>query len=77
MGNRRSDSVTGCAFSPDGKLIISSSSNSTLKIWGAESGKCVSTFYADGPLLCCAFSSDNVSIVAGGARGVYFLRLER
>jgi hypothetical protein len=69
--------VTSCAFSPDGKQIISASGDRTLKVWDAESGKCVATFYADGPLYCCAFSNDNVLIVAGGERGIYFLRLER
>ncbi|MGH9854902.1 MAG: WD40 repeat domain-containing protein, partial [Blastocatellia bacterium] len=72
-----SDSVSGCAFSPDGQLIVSASDDSTLKVWDAESGKCAASFYAEGPIFCCDFSDDNVMIVAGGARGVYFLRLVR
>jgi NB-ARC domain/WD domain, G-beta repeat/Trypsin-like peptidase domain len=72
-----SDSVSGCAFSPGGQLIVSASYDSTLKVWDAESGKFVAVFYADGQIYCCVLSSDNVSIVAGGMRGVYFLRLER
>src|SRR5262249_23764011 len=48
--------------------------NRTLKVWDAEAGKCVATFYAEGPIYCCDFSGDNVMIVAGGMRGVYFLR---
>ncbi len=71
-----SSSVSGCAFSPDGQRIVSASWDRTLKVWDAESGKCVAVFYADGPIVCCAFSSDNVLIVGGGARGVYFLKLE-
>jgi WD40 repeat protein len=72
-----SDSVSGCAFSRDGKLIASASSDRTLKVWDALTGSLIANFYADVSIYCCAFSSDNVLIVAGGVRGVYFLRLER
>jgi WD40 repeat protein len=67
--------VTGCAFSPDGKLIVSASSDRTLKVWDSETGRILATFFADGPMFCCVFYGE--MIVAGGARGVYFLRLVR
>ncbi len=70
-----SNSVNGCAFSPDGKLIVSASEDHTLKVWDVKSGKCATTFHADGPMHCCAVHGE--MIVAGGARGLYFLRLVR
>src|SRR5262249_16950025 len=68
-----SDSVRGCAFSPDGKLIVSASYDSTLKVWDSETGQTLATFFADGPMYCCAIYGE--MIAAGGARGVYFLWL--
>jgi WD40 repeat protein len=65
--------VNGCAFSSDGRFIVSCSLDRTLKVWGAQSGQCLTTFYTDGPLSCCAIY--NEMIIAGGARGLYFLRL--
>ena len=41
--------------------------------WDADSGECLATFFADGPLECCAMHGD--LIVTGGVRGVYFLKL--
>jgi hypothetical protein len=37
------------------------------------SGKCSATFFDDGPMNCCAMGGE--MIVAGGACGVYFLKL--
>ncbi len=65
--------VRGCAFSPDGKQIVSASEDSSLKVWDTKSGNCLVTFYADGPMLCCTIHED--MIVAGGTRGLYFLKL--
>ncbi|MGH9938894.1 MAG: hypothetical protein ACREAM_21850, partial [Blastocatellia bacterium] len=70
-----SDYVRGCAFSPDGKLIVSASYDRTLKIWDAKTGECLATFFADGRMYCCVVYGE--MIAAGGARGVYFLRLVR
>ena len=69
-----SSSVRGCAFSPDGKLIVSAS-DFTLKVWDAMTDQTVATFFADGQMYCCAIYGE--MIVTGGARGVYFLRLVR
>jgi hypothetical protein len=46
-----------------------------LKVWDAQTGQILATFFADGPIRCCAVCGE--MIVAGGARGVYFLRLVR
>ncbi|MGH9754228.1 MAG: NB-ARC domain-containing protein [Blastocatellia bacterium] len=68
-------SVRGCAFSPDGKLIVSASSDRTLKVWDAQTGQTLATFFADGSMYSCVVYGE--MIAAGGARGIYFLRLVR
>ena len=70
-----SSDVYGCAFSLDGKLIVSASGDRTLKVWDSETGQTLATFFADGPMYCCAFYGG--MIAAGGARVVYFLWLVR
>ena len=67
--------VSGCSVSPNGQLIVSASHDKTLKVWDALSGACLTTFHVDTRLLCCAWSPDGETIVAGGEGGhVYFLR---
>jgi len=67
--------VRGAAFSPDGRQILSASFDETLKVWDAETGVCMTTFYADTPLLTCAWSPDGVHLVAGSNVGaIYWLR---
>jgi WD40 repeat protein len=68
-----SGSVNGCAFSAAGGWLVSASSDQTVKVWDANSWKPVTTFYADGPMLCCTMHKE--LIIAGGRRGVYFLAL--
>jgi WD40 repeat protein len=69
------DSVTGCAISPDGRWIVSAASDNTLKVWHMQTGQCLLTFPVDGALSGCAFHPDGEHLVACGAQGVYFLRL--
>ena len=46
-----------------------------LKVWDAQTGQTLATFFADGQMLCCAVYGE--MIAGGGWRGVYFLRLVR
>ena len=59
-----SDSVRGCAFSPDGKLVVSASGDRTLRVWDALTGQTLATFFADEPMFCCAVYGE--MIAAGG-----------
>jgi WD40 repeat protein len=36
---RHSGAVRACAFSPDGKILVSASEDNTLKLWDVETGK--------------------------------------
>lgn len=71
------DSVNGCAISPDGSFIVSALRDTTLKVWDAKTADCLATHYTDSPLSACACSSDNEHIIAAGYAGLYFLRLVR
>ncbi len=59
-------SVTHCAVSPDGRLIVSASYDKTLKIWDSFTGaeKITLVGHADN-VTCCAISPDNTFIVSG------------
>src|SRR5262249_19566897 len=61
----------GCAFSADGKLIATHSSNGGVHIWDAATGKLVKQLKANGkfaaaPNTFVAFSSDGTFLVSGG-----------
>lgn len=73
------DAVSACAFSPDGRTILSCSWDNTLKLWEAATGtlrmtmslitgevvtKPYGTEHADYGT-CCAFSPDGMMIVVG------------
>jgi len=57
--------VNGCAFSPDGQLIVSASWDRTLKVWDALTGEMLRTLEGHSAYVRgCAFSPDGQLIVS-------------
>ena len=59
-------SVTAVAFSPDDKMILTSSGNKTAQLWDIESGKVIQTFVGhDDFVTAVAFSPDGKWVLTG------------
>jgi WD40 repeat protein len=68
--------VNALAVSPSGDRAVSVSDDQTLKLFDLNTGSVIAGFTADAPLLCCAFASDGVTVLAGDMLGnVHFLAL--
>lgn len=60
------DAVRCCAFSPDGRTLISGSDDGTLKLWDTKSGACLRNFVGHGDWVqCCAFLPDGRQLISG------------
>ncbi len=55
-------SVNFAWYSPDGKLICSADEDSTLKVWDANTGKCLKTFKGEKELYSASWSADGKTI---------------
>lgn len=54
-----SNSVNSCVFSPDGKLLVSASEDTTSRLWDVETGDCLRVFQGHTqPVTACAFIPD-------------------
>src|SRR5207253_2789147 len=57
--------VRACAYSPDGKHIVSASDDTTLKLWDAQAGAEIATLTGhSGSVHACAYSPDGKHIVS-------------
>jgi len=69
--------VNSVSIASESRFAISTSEDTTLKVWDIDSGMLIANFSAEQELSTCAVVSDGTTIVAGDSSGqVYFLRLE-
>jgi WD40 repeat protein len=72
-----SAAVNAVVITGDGKRAISASSDYTLRVWDLERQLMITSFTGESPLLACAVSSREPTIVVGDESGrLHFLRLE-
>jgi len=58
--------INSCAFSPDGKLVLSANDDRTLKIWNVKTRTEIKTLKShDEGVNCCSYSPDGKLIVSG------------
>ncbi len=61
--------VNACHFSPDGRKILSASSDKQLKVLDSTTGECIYSLEVEAAAYCCCWSPDGDVIVAGLENG--------
>jgi WD40 repeat protein len=65
--NGHDGAVNSLSFSPDGKLLVSGSSDRSLKLWELNGGLCIHTFYGcSAEVQSVVFSPDGKLVFSGG-----------
>lgn len=67
--------VTDLALSPNGGILVSVSTDCTLRMWDLERGEQICAFYDDEPLSFCALLLPGRIICAGESGGVHLLEV--
>jgi len=58
-------SVAACAFAPDGKAFLSASHDNTLRLWDAQTRKCIAVLEGhSSPVTACAFAPDGKTFLS-------------
>lgn len=64
------DPVIACAWSADGKQLLSGSGDGRLRVWDARSGKCLQMLGGhEGGVSACAWSADGERVLSGSREG--------
>jgi U3 small nucleolar RNA-associated protein 21 len=65
--------VTDMAFSPDGRRLLTSSMDATVRVWDLPSGRCLSWMQFDAPVLSLAMShsGEYLCIAQAGKEGIF------
>lgn len=70
------NTVRDCAFTPDGRRVVTSSRDGTVRVWDAAGGRELATL-AHPNVSCAALSPDGRQAVSGGGDGLRFWDIER
>jgi hypothetical protein len=65
--------ISDLAFSPDGRRLLSSSLDGTMRVWDMPTGRCLSWLSFDSPVLSMAMShsGEYLSLTQAGKEGIY------
>ena len=71
--NGHSREITDMAFTPDGRRLLSSSSDSTIRVWDMPTGRCLTWLLFSSPILslAIALSGESLAIAQAGKDGIY------